>query len=311
MPMFAHCVYSDGMSQPTDAALVFLDPNYPAGRIADPAQPQILVTDEGLTRGDGVFETMLAVDGKVRKLELHLNRLASSANICTLPIPPEQAWEAAIQTAVQTLAEQRPDFTEMTVKLTATRGVSGVGSTCWVLATGVPESTIRQRENGVDVILLDKGHDAAANHRAPWLLMGAKTLSYAVNMSALRYAKAQGKDDVIFHTSEGRVLEGPTSTVLMAKLDPDAGVPTLITPRLETGVLPGTTQGAIFTGAEDSGWQLGYGPVTTEQLLQMDAVWLVSSVRLITPVLSLDDQPMGQHPEITAKLTEFLLAGAH
>lgn len=298
------------MSLSASAALVFLDEAHPSGRIANPDAPQILVTDEGLTRGDGVFETMLAVDGKVRKLQMHLSRLASSANICSLEVPPDQVWEAAINTAISTLTQQHPEYTEMTVKLTATRGVPGQSSTCWVLATGVPEATVKQREHGVDVILLDKGHDAAANHRAPWLLMGAKTLSYAVNMSALRYAKSHGKDDVIFHTSEDRVLEGPTSTVLMLKLDPDSGVPTLITPRLETGVLPGTTQGAIFSGAESSGWKLGYGPVTTGELLQMDAVWLVSSVRLITPVLSLDDQPMDQHPEITAKLTEFLLAGA-
>lgn len=297
------------MTQHAPAALVFLDPDHVDGRLADPNAPQILVTDEGLTRGDGVFETMLAVDGRVRKIQSHLNRLASSANICTLPIPHETQWKRAIDLAVSTLAEQHPQFREMTVKLTATRGVPGQGSTCWVLATAVPQETIRQRENGIDVILLDKGHDAKANHRAPWLLMGAKTLSYAVNMSALRYAKSLGKHDVIFHTSEGRVLEGPTSTVLMAKIPSDGGTPKLITPRLETGVLPGTTQGAIFKGAEAQGWELGYGPVMCQELLEMDAVWLVSSVRLITPVLSLDSQPMSTYPELTNQLTEFLLAG--
>ena len=50
----------------------------------------------------------------------------------------------------------------------------------------------------------------------PWLLAGAKTLSYAVNMAALRHAERQGAGDVIFISSEGNVLEGPRSTVVIA-----------------------------------------------------------------------------------------------
>ena len=50
----------------------------------------------------------------------------------------------------------------------------------------------------------------------PWLLAGAKTLSYAVNMAALRHAERNGAGDVIFVSSEGHVLEGPRSTVVIA-----------------------------------------------------------------------------------------------
>ena len=50
----------------------------------------------------------------------------------------------------------------------------------------------------------------------PWLLAGAKTLSYAVNMAALRHAERHGAGDVIFVSSDGYVLEGPRSTVVIA-----------------------------------------------------------------------------------------------
>ena len=58
----------------------------------------------------------------------------------------------------------------------------------------------------------------------PWLLAGAKTLSYAVNMAALRHAERHGAGDVIFVSSDGHVLEGPRSTVVIAtEIDGDSG----------------------------------------------------------------------------------------
>ena len=73
---------------------------------ADPRQPQILVTDQGLTRGDGLFETALAVPDdaghlRVRKLEAHLQRLAGSAAALRLPVPGADDWRAAIETALR------------------------------------------------------------------------------------------------------------------------------------------------------------------------------------------------------------------
>jgi len=137
-------------------------------------------------------------------------------------------------------------------------------------------------------------------------VLGAKTLSYAVNMAALRHAAAGGFDDVIFTTSDGQVLEGPTSTVLIAKRGAEGEPPTLITPVLETGILPGTTQGAIFTAAERAGWKLGYGPLTPEDLYAADHLWLLSSVRLAAPVQRLDQQELSIDEELTAQLNSFL-----
>ena len=73
----------------------------PAPRLADPAVPHLSVTDQGVTRGDGIFETALAVaDGlgtlRMRKLGAHLGRLAASATALELAAPEAAAWEAAV-----------------------------------------------------------------------------------------------------------------------------------------------------------------------------------------------------------------------
>lgn len=309
------------MSSPAPVALVFLDPAFPEGRVADASKPQLLVTDLGVTRGDGVFETMLAVGGTVRKMPAHLNRLAGSAEALDLVIPGQEEWQRAIATAVNSHRSEHPPTDpatdELVVKLVVTRGAEGAATpTSWVQVSPAGTAGRRQRETGLDVILLDRGYDSDVAERAPWLLLGAKTLSYAVNMAALRHAHKQGADDVIFLSSDGRVLEGPTSTVLLAhveKSDDGTSVKRLITPQLDSGILPGTSQGALFTAAKAAGWELGYGPLEPQDLFDADAVWLISSVRLLAPVNRIDGKDIGT-PSIQKELTSELsglFAGIH
>lgn len=274
--------------------LVFLDPAHPEGRIADASQPQLRATDAGITRGDGIFETMLAVDSTPRKLEAHLLRLAASAEALELDVPPSDAWKRAIDTAL----EEASDGGELVVKLVAVRGDESAGkATAWVQVSAVPDGLRGQR---LSVLLLDRGYDSTVAQRASWLLMGAKTLSYAVNMAALRYARSHGANDVIFTSSDGKVLEGPTSTVLIARVID--GVKHLITPQLESGILPGTSQGALFAAAREAGWELGYGPLVPDDLFQAEGVWLISSVRLLAEVGSIDGEPVTLSPDLTAEL---------
>ncbi|MCU1530771.1 MAG: aminodeoxychorismate lyase [Arthrobacter sp.] len=316
------------MSPASATVLVFLDPEFENGRLADASKPQLMATDQGAMRGDGVFESLLAVGGRPRKLQAHLNRLAASALLLELDIPAEDVWRRAIATAISEYRSRQLPSTaagdtaagsiepdEVVVKLLVTRGVEGApGPTSWVQAAAPAAAGRRQRETGIDVILLDRGYDSDIGERAPWLLLGAKTLSYAVNMAALRYAHKHGADDVIFTSADGRVLEGPTSTVLLAHLetaDDGAGnvrtIRRLITPQQDIGILPGTSQGALFTAARAAGWELGYGPLEPKDLLDADAVWLISSIRLLATVNHIDGKEIGS-PDLRRQLTAELNA---
>jgi hypothetical protein len=102
-----------------------------------------------------------------------------------------------------------------------------------VLGAAISPRTVRQRTDGVRVLLLDRGFSAVQAEAAPWLLAGAKTLSYGVNMAALRYAAEHDADDVIFLGSDGAVLEAPTATVVLTRGR------TLLTPPL-AGILEGS-----------------------------------------------------------------------
>ena len=250
------------------------------GTPADPEAAHIRVDDLGLLRGDGIFETVLVVDGVPRELGPHLDRLARSAAMLELPPPDRSAWERCVQVVLG--AWQGP--AEMALKLVYTRGPEFGDGTPTGFAMGLPigEKTLRNRVTGVRAVTLDRGYEPEIVARAPWLLLGAKSLSYAVNMAALRYAEAHDAEEAIFIAADGSVLEGPTSNVIVAHGH------TLRTTPPSSGILRGTTQGALFRAAEQAGWATKVEPLTLPELREADGLFLASSVRKITRVHTLD-----------------------
>ena len=317
-PLGVHCGEGGHVSHYTGnmtSSVMLLNSENPQGVAVDPTQPLIGVEDQGFTRGDGVFETMLAVDRRVRKLDMHLARLESSARMLDLPEPDlHQLQDALANLLAQAVPGAHTEIgEEHIVKIIISRGLPNAsagmptGPYTLLIASPVPETTVNQRQNGVKAMLLPRGHDPADNTAYPWLLAGAKTLSYAVNMAVLRYVHSRGADDAIFMTDNRRILEGATSSVLMARIE--NGVKTLYTPEPNHGILPGTTQGAIFEAARRDGWELGYGPLYPQDLFESDGVWLASSVRLLAPVTHLNGTALAHDAQLTHRFLEYLAQG--
>ncbi|MDN6591968.1 aminodeoxychorismate lyase [Acidipropionibacterium jensenii] len=262
--------------------LNFLDLSTPEGSFArrEPDEALIRVDNLGITRGDGIFETAGVIEGVPLALEAHLARFARSASMLDLPEPNLDLWRRVV---VDT-AHQMADAGVLTgVKFCMTRGIEGEVSapTGWALGFIADDPTAVRRD-GIDVVKLDRGfrHDVAET--SPWLLQGAKTLSYAVNKAALREAARRGATDVIFTSTDGYILEGPSSS-LVARID---GV--YVTPPPSMGILPGTTQGDIFTCLERRGLATRVDAVKVADLDRADGVWLCSSTRGAAPVRTID-----------------------
>ncbi|MFE2119744.1 aminodeoxychorismate lyase [Rhodococcus aetherivorans] len=263
-----------------ERVLVTLD-----GEVRDADVPLLHADDIGVLRGDGVFETLLVRGGRARTVEQHLSRLVSSAAAAGLPAPERDDWRLAIEVAIEQWDAER----EGALRLVYTRGREGGSEpTAFLLLTPVAERVYKVRKDGVSVVTLERGYSVDLASKAPWQLLGAKTLSYATNMAALRHAESLGADDVIYISSEGYVLEGPRSSVLIARGR------TLITPPPEQGILPGTTQQALFDVAGDHNFVVRYEPVRPADLVVAEGVWLVSSVALAARVHTLDGHALSR-----------------
>ncbi|MEG8037151.1 aminodeoxychorismate lyase [Sphingomonas sp. LR61] len=274
------------------------DPAADAFTWAKPLEEHLQVQDLGITRGDGVFETITVVDGRPQALEAHLARFGRSAAMLDLPAPDPDAWRQAIEAVCARLDPVREAF----AKTVLTRGVEGTDRpTGWVYAAPSVDSTAARTE-GISVIVLDRGYRHDVERTSPWLLQGAKTLSYAVNMAALREAARRGADDALFVSSDGYVLEGTRANLILKVGD------RLVTPRTDIGILAGTTQADVFRFAEQEGIETAYELVTLADLHAADALWLVSSVRQAAPIRSVNGDARAVDADLTDRINEFLLA---
>lgn len=256
-------------------------------RQVDPDQPVLRADDLGVLRGESVFETLRVLDGKPRFLADHLARFARSAARVDLVLP--SGWEdlaAAASAGVQ----------DGSLRLVCSKG--GVG---FALVSDIPAETVRGRTHGVRVMLLPLGISTEVRAQQPWMLGGVKSTSYAVNMAALRHAQAHGADDAIWFSTDGFVLEAPTATVLALVDD------TWVTPPVSAGILPGTTLLAVQAVAD-----VVVRPLPLDELRRAEEIALLSSVRGVAPVVSLDDRELGKGPavEALAKAYDALLSEA-
>lgn len=273
------------------------------GQSHDPGTPLLHADDLAVVRGDGIFESLLVRDGRPCLLEAHLGRLAQSARLMDLPRPDLPRWRAAVATAVSRWTEQGGQ--EGVLRLIYSRGrESGSEPTAFAMIGAVAARVAAARADGVAAVTLDRCLPAEGATDMPWLLAGAKTLSYAVNMAALRHAERQGAGDVIFVSSEGHVLEGPRSTVVIA-VEGEAGSPCLLTPPPWYPILRGTTQQALFEVARNKGYDCDYRVLRPADLIAAQGVWLVSSITLAARVHTLDGKPLPPSP-IAAEVSELV-----
>jgi 4-amino-4-deoxychorismate lyase len=272
------------------------------GQLHDLQTPLLHADDLAVVRGDGIFESLLVRDGRPCLLEAHLGRLTQSARLMDLPEPDLPRWRAAVATAASAWAEQGGQ--EGVLRLVYSRGrESGSPATAFAMIGALPGRVAGVRRDGVAALSLDRGLPADGATDMPWLLAGAKTLSYAVNMAALRHAERQRAGDVIFVSSDGFILEGPRSTVVIAtELD---GNPALLTPPPWYPILRGTTQQALFEVARNKGYDCDYRALRQSDLVAAQGVWLVSSITLAARVHTLDGT-MLRHAPLADELAELV-----
>jgi 4-amino-4-deoxychorismate lyase len=215
-----------------------------------------------------------------------------------LPLPPVSAITDLVAQALTAW----PTDVEGALRIVCTRGPEdGGAATLFATVFPVSAGNLRGRREGVRVATASLGFPARLRPETPWLLGGAKTLSYAVNMASLRWAKSVGADDVLWVSSDGFALEAPTASLVW--LD---GNTLRTVPPATTGVLAGTTAAYLLAQVADLGLAAGEGLIAAADLAGTDGAWLTSSVRGLAAIRVLDGTPLPYDEALTTRIRTLL-----
>lgn len=266
------------------------------GRLMPADQAQVSVYDSGFMQGVGLFETMRAYDGCVFRLDAHLARLTGAARqLGWASIPPHEelgrAVEQVLDAVEQSDARVRLTVTSgslritdsevprLTVVATATPGIPYPGE---LFAKGATAIISKYRQSRGDPTV------------------GYKTTSYFSRLAALRVAHAAHAFEAIWVTPENQLAEGSISNLFLVK-DGE-----LLTPPLETPVLPGITRATVLEAAEALGIPIVDRALSIDDLLSADEVFVTSSLMEIVPIVRIEREPIATEKvgEMTERLRE-------
>jgi branched-chain amino acid aminotransferase len=234
------------------------------GRVTQTPEARIPAADDGLLRGDGVFEVIRLYHGRPFALGEHLDRMERSAAAIELPLD-----RAALEAEIAALLREFGDH-EGQLRLIATRGGRRLAFT-----EPLPPYA------DIESITL-----ATVTYAPTSILNGVKSLSYAANMQASRLAAARGADEAILVRPDGIVLEAPTSTIFWVTADGR-----LRTPRLDVGILESITRDRLVRElhVEEGSWPL-------DELLEASEAFLASTVREVQAVSAVDERRLEECP---------------
>jgi branched-chain amino acid aminotransferase len=266
-----------------------VSPVWADGALVPADQPLVPATDRGLLVGEGVFDTLRAVDGVPFALGRHLARLRASAEVLGIDVP----WsDEELRAAVLAVVADRPGRARVRITVTGGDGSGGGGG-------GGGGGSSSSGHGGrprtlVTAVALDRPAPSATLRTSPWPVnerapsVGAKTTSRVDLVLALADAKGHGADEAILVNTAGHLVECTGANLFVV----DRG--RLVTPALRSGCLPGTTRQLVLEVTDAAATD-----VRAEVLLEVEEAFLTSATRGVQPVAAIDGRPLATPGPLT------------
>lgn len=245
--------------------------------------------DRGLLLGDGLFETLLAIDGEPVRLAAHLDRMAAGCEVLGLPPLDRRRAEALVREAAADGAVARA-----AVRLTLTAGSGGRGldrpsdSAPRLFATAAP-SVRPEAPARLATVTIRRNESSPASR--------LKTLSYLDNVLARVEARDRGADEALMLNGQGEVACGAAANIFWIAQG------RLFTPALDCGVLAGLARAAVIAAAGRLGVVVAEVRARPAELADVEGLFLTNSLIDVRPVTEWDGAPVAASP-----LTERLAA---
>lgn len=263
---------------------------YAGGRFGPSAGAGVSVFDHGLLYGDGVFEGIRAYNGRVFKLERHIERLFDSAKAIRLDIPSSR--DDVAELVLETCRRNELDVVDGYIRLVVTRGAGDLGidpRSCphpdiIVIAKAVGALYGERSRRGVSLAT-----SSFRRHAPDVLSPSIKSLNYLNNVLARIEANDRGADEALLLDQHGYVAEA-TADNLFIVVDR-----TLMTPPTATN-LRGITRETVLDLAGDLGIRTEVRPFTLFDLWTAREAFMCGTMAEMVPVVTVDGRAIGGGP---------------
>jgi branched-chain amino acid aminotransferase len=257
---------------------------YVSGAFRPAGEASVSVFDHGLLYGDGVFEGIRAYNGRIFRLERHIDRLFDSAKAIRLDIP----YSASDVCDIVVEACRRNDITDGYIRLVVTRGAGDLGldprkcSRAEVIVIVKPTIAIyRSPSAGIRVVT------STFRRNPPDALSPAiKSLNYLNNVLARIEANDRGADEALMLDKNGYVAEASVDNFFIVT---EHG---LVTPPTATN-LKGITRETILGVAAGLGIRTAETPFTLFDVWTAREAFICGTAAEVVPVVSVDDRMIG------------------
>lgn len=270
---------------------------YLNGEFVDEDEARVSVFDHGLLYGDGVFEGIRAYNGRVFRLQEHIDRLYESAKSILLDIGMDkrEMFEAVLETL------RRNNFRDSYIRLVVTRGKGDLGldprkcpkPTIFIVAAQIQLYPEELYERGLEVVTVPTRRNIVegVNPRI-------KSLNYLNNVLAKIEANLAGVSEAILLNNEGYVSECTGDNIFIVKNSE------VITPPPFLGILEGVTRNAVLEIAEEMGLKASEKVFTRHDIYVADECFLTGTAAEMVPVVKVDGRVIGngEPGDITRKL---------
>jgi branched-chain amino acid aminotransferase len=256
--------------------------------LVTPDQARLSPFDHGLLVGDGVFETLRVCDGVPFAWRRHVERLAHSAGGLGLPLPELSGLREAADRVIEANG-----LTDARLRITVTGGPAPLGSergddppTVIVAATAYvrPPSAVP-----LLVVPWPRNERGAT--------AGLKTISYAENVRALAYARANGADEAMFANTIGNLCEATGSNVFVVDGD------RVLTPPGRAGCLLGVTRALVLEVGAEIGVECVEEDMPITVLHDAQEAFLTSTTRDVQSISAVDGRALARVPgPLTSRL---------
>ena len=259
---------------------------YVNGKYVPQSEAKVSVFDHGLLYGDGVFEGIRAYNGRVFKLERHMDRFFQSAKAIDLkiPHPKEEMSRIILETC------RRNDIHEGYIRPIVTRGPGDLGLDPRKCKTGPSVVVIAQPSINLLGKVYDRGLKVVTSsyRRVPpqSLSPSIKSLNYLNNIMAKVEANQYGADEALMLDIHGYVSEATAENMFIVRNH------AVVTPFTSTN-LPGVTRETVLELAPQLGLEAKEQFFTLYDVWAADEAFITGSAAEIGPVVEVDGRTIG------------------